>query len=87
MGQTIEEIFGVGTRISPQINEDFSPVKFALNKLHLIEIIVYRNWDFELPSANKVFALSKVALKNFDCINNKDYFRRSLLSNNCKSKK
>ena len=43
MGQTIEELLGVGTRISPRINEDFALIKFALNKLHTIEIIVDRS--------------------------------------------
>jgi len=40
MGQTIEEILGVETRISPQINEDIALIKFPLNELHFIEIIV-----------------------------------------------
>ena len=48
--QTIEEILGVGTRISPRINEDFELIKFVLNELHFIEIIADRNWDFELTS-------------------------------------
>jgi len=47
MGQTIEELLGVGTRISPRINEDFGLIKFAPNELHSIEIIVDRSWDFE----------------------------------------
>jgi len=42
----MEEILGVGTRISPRINEAFALIKFALNKLHFIEIIVDRSWDF-----------------------------------------
>jgi len=50
MGQTIEEILGVGTRISPQINKDFALIKFALSELHFIEIIALRSWDFELTS-------------------------------------
>jgi len=50
MGQTIEELLGVGTRISPRINEDFALIKFALNELHTIEIIVDRSWDFEFTS-------------------------------------
>jgi len=41
----IEELLGVGTRISPRINEDFS-----LSELHSIEIIVDRSWDFEFTS-------------------------------------
>ena len=47
MGQTIEELLGVGTRISTWINEDFALVKFALNELHSIKIKVDRSWDFE----------------------------------------
>jgi len=46
MGQTIEEILGVETRIAPRINEDFALIKFALNELHSIEIIMDRSWDF-----------------------------------------
>jgi len=46
--QTIEEIVGVVTRISPRINEDFVLIKFALNKLHFIELMIDRSWDFEL---------------------------------------
>ena len=46
--QTIEEIVGVVTRISPRINEDFALIKFALNKLHFIELMIDRSWDFEL---------------------------------------
>jgi len=46
MGQTIEELLGVGTRISPQIIEDFA----LINELHFIEIIVDRSWDFEFTS-------------------------------------
>jgi len=45
MGQTIEELLGVGTRISPRINKDFT-----LNELHSIEIIEDRSWDFEFTS-------------------------------------
>jgi len=48
MGQTIEEILGAGTRISPKINEDLALIKFALSELHFIEIIADRSWDFEL---------------------------------------
>jgi len=33
--------------MSPQINEDFMLIKFALNELHSIEIIIDRSWDFE----------------------------------------
>jgi len=58
MGQTIEEILGVGTKISPRIKEAFAFIKFALNKLHSIKIIVGRSWDFEFT----------FALKKFDCI-------------------
>jgi len=47
MGQTIEELLGVWTRISLRINKDFALIKFALNELHSIEIIVERSWDFE----------------------------------------
>jgi len=50
MGQTIEELLGVGTRISSRINEDFPLLKFALNKLHFIEIIVDKSWDVEFTS-------------------------------------
>jgi len=50
MGQTIEELLGVGTRISPRINEDFALIKFALNELHSIEITVDMSWDFEFTS-------------------------------------
>ena len=50
MGQTLEELLGVGTRISPRINEDFALIKFELNTLHSIEIIVDRSWDFEFTS-------------------------------------
>jgi len=50
LGQTLEEILGVGTRISPRINEDSALIKFALNELHFIEIIADRSWDFELTS-------------------------------------
>ena len=39
MGQTIEEILGVGTRSSPRINEDLGLIKFTLNKLYCVEII------------------------------------------------
>jgi len=46
IGQTIEELLGVGTRISPQIIEDFA----LINELHFIEIIVDRSWDFEFTS-------------------------------------
>jgi len=47
MGQAIEELLGVGIRISPRINEDLALIKFALNELHFIEIIEDRSWDFE----------------------------------------
>jgi len=47
MGQTIEELLGVGTRISPRINEDFPLIKFTLNEVYTIVIIVDRRWDFE----------------------------------------
>jgi len=50
MGQTIEELLGVGTRISPRINEDIALINICLNELHFIEIIADRNWDFELTS-------------------------------------
>jgi len=50
MGQTIEELLGVGTKISPRINEGFVLIKFTLNELHFIEIIVDRSWDFEFTS-------------------------------------
>ena len=46
MEQTIEEILGVGTRISPQTNEDFALIKVCAKQLHFIEIIVYTIWDF-----------------------------------------
>ena len=46
--QTIEEIVGVLTRISPRINEDFALIKLALNKLDFIELMIDRSWDFEL---------------------------------------
>ena len=46
MGQTIDEIYGVGTRISPRFNKDIVLIKFALNKLHFIEIKADRSWDF-----------------------------------------
>jgi len=50
MGQTIEELLGVGSRIALRINEDF-----ALNKLHLIEIIVGPEvWTLNLLRANDV---------------------------------
>ena len=50
MGQTIEEILGVGTRISTQINEDFALIKFTHNEFNFIKIIADRSWDFELTS-------------------------------------
>jgi len=50
MGQTIEEILGVGARISPQINEEFALIKFELNGLHIIELIGDRSLDFEFTS-------------------------------------
>ena len=65
MGQTIQELLSVGTRISPQINENFAVIKFALNELHSIEIIVDRSWN--LLRANEEFALSTFALKKLDC--------------------
>jgi len=46
MGQTIEELLGVETRISPRINKDLAVLKFALNILHFIEIIEDTSWDF-----------------------------------------
>jgi len=46
MGQKIEELLGVGTRISPRINKDFT-----LNKLHSNEIIEDRSWDFGFTSS------------------------------------
>jgi len=50
MGQTIEELLGVGSRIALWINEDF-----ALNKLHFIEIIVGPEvWTLNLLRANDV---------------------------------
>ena len=45
MGQAIEELLGVGIRISPRINEDLALIKFALNELHFIEIIEDRSLD------------------------------------------
>ena len=58
MGQTIEELLGVGSRIALRINEDF-----ALNNLHLIEIIVG-------PEVGPLiyFALTTFTLKKFDCM-------------------
>ena len=50
MGKTIEELLGVGTKISPRINEDFALIKFALNELHSVEVIVDRSWNFEFTS-------------------------------------
>ena len=62
MGQTIEELLGVGTRNLPLIKE---LIKFGLNELHSIEIIVDRSWN--LLRANEEFALSTFALKKLDC--------------------
>jgi len=50
MGQAIGELLGVGTRISPQIKNDFTLIRFTLNELHYIEIIEDRSWDFEFTS-------------------------------------
>ena len=36
-----------GTRISSRINEDFALIKFALNELHFIEILVNRSLKTE----------------------------------------
>ena len=66
----IEELLGVGTRISPRINEDFALIKFTLNELHSVEIIVDRSWDFEftlnwwgIPAMN--VHIKEVQLYNF----------------------
>ena len=37
MVQTIEELLGVGAKISPRINEDFALIKIERNELHFIE--------------------------------------------------
>ena len=37
MVQTIEELLGVGAKISPRINEDFALIKMERNELHFIE--------------------------------------------------
>ena len=50
MRQTIEELLDVGIRISPRINENFALIKFVLNELHSVEVIVDRSWDFEFTS-------------------------------------
>jgi len=63
MGQTIEELLGVGTRISPQINKDFGLIKFALNELHFIEIIVDRSWHFEFTSCKREICAINVRIK------------------------
>jgi len=68
MEQTIEEILGVGTRISPQTNEDFALIKVCAKQLHFIEIIVYTIWDFELTLHYMEIALSTFTLKKLDCI-------------------
>ena len=63
MGQTIEELLDVGIRISPRINEIFALIKFVLNELHSVEVIVDRSWDFEFTSRLQGIKAIDVSIK------------------------
>jgi len=67
MEQTIEELLGVGTRISPRINKVFTLIKFAISELHSNEIIVTEGGTLNFLLAKEEFTLSMFALKKFDC--------------------
>jgi len=59
----------LGPKSHLELTKTFALIKFALNELHSIEIIVDRSWDLNLLRANEEFALSMFRLEKFDCAN------------------